>query len=387
MPKSTRNRPADKPAKPCPDFPLFAHANGLWAKKIRGKLHYFGPWADPDAALRRYLADKEDLHAGRTPGPKLEGLTIRELVNEFLTSKQAAVDAGEITRRYFRDLHATCERMIDVFGRQKPVAALGPADFERLRNAMAKTLSPVSRKVEIAKTKSVFHWGIGMELIAPLRFGPAFKSPPKKVVEKARAANGSKMFEPEEIRPMIDAAGPRLRAMILLGINCGFGNHDCATLTFQALDLDRGWVAHPRPKTAVERRCWLWPETVEALREAIGQRPRPRDPAHAGLVFLTKQGRPFVRMAGSTWHDCLGRAFRDLLMDLGLRRQGRLFYGLRHSFRTVADATGDWPAIDKIMGHADRTMAGRYRQRIDDDRIEKVSRHVRHWLFGKDSQE
>ncbi len=382
MPKSTQNRGKVKPQKPRPDFPLFAHNNGLWAKKILGRLHYFGPWADPEAALRRYLNEKDDLHAGRTPGPKVGGLTIRELVNQFLTSKQAALDAGEITPRYFRDLHATCKRLVDVFGRQKPVAALGPADFERLRNVMAKTLSPVSRKVEIAKTKSVFRWGADAELIPPVRFGPSFKAPSKKVLQKARAANGSKMFEPAELRRMIDAASPQLRAMILLGVNCGFGNNDCATLTLNALDLDACWVTHPRPKTGVERRCWLWPETVAALREAIERRRKPKDPAHAGLVFLTVRGRPFVRLVGSTWHDCIGRVFRELLIDLGLRRRGRLFYALRHTFRTVADETGDWPAIDLVMGHTRGDMGSVYRERIHDSRIEKVSRHVRAWLFG-----
>jgi hypothetical protein len=41
-----------KPNKPYPDFPLTAHPAGYWCKKIKGRTHYFGPWSDPEGALR-----------------------------------------------------------------------------------------------------------------------------------------------------------------------------------------------------------------------------------------------------------------------------------------------------------------------------------------------
>ena len=51
------------PRKPTPDYPLFAHSNGQWAKKVRGRFHYFGPWSDPQAALEKWVAQKDALLA------------------------------------------------------------------------------------------------------------------------------------------------------------------------------------------------------------------------------------------------------------------------------------------------------------------------------------
>ena len=116
MHKRTKNPRPHKPRKPYADFPLFPHATRRWAKKIRGKLHYFGPWDDPDGALQRYLDQRDDLHAGRTPRVAAEGLTVRDLLNRSLTAKTHLVDTGEIVQRTFFDYHSTCKQIGDAFG-------------------------------------------------------------------------------------------------------------------------------------------------------------------------------------------------------------------------------------------------------------------------------
>ncbi|AMV27296.1 hypothetical protein VT84_23045 [Gemmata sp. SH-PL17] len=105
----------DKPPKPnksYPDFPLFPHAAGVLAKKIRGKMHYFGSWDDPDGAFKKCLAERDALHSGRKPWESVEGDTVKTLCNDFLNAKQVLVDSGEQTRRSWQNYKETSEMVV-----------------------------------------------------------------------------------------------------------------------------------------------------------------------------------------------------------------------------------------------------------------------------------
>jgi integrase len=380
-----------KPAKPYADFPLFAHATGRWAKKIRGKLHYFGKWEDHAAALKKYLDERDDLHAGRTPRASSEdGFTVRELCNRFLTSKRHLLDTRELSPRTFQDYYDTCKIIVDKFGAGRLVLDLRPDDFEALRVGLPKTWGPRRRGKTIQMIRSVFRYAVDEDLVdKAVKFGKQFRPPSKKTLRLHRAKNGTRMFEAAELRRILEASGPQLRAMVLLGCNCGYGNTDVATLPLSALDLQAGWANFPRPKTGIDRRCPLWPETVVALREAIAQRTAPKDAADNNLVFITKHGRAWVKVVHAegpdgkvkvSCDDAVSKEMAKLLKKLGINGH-RNFYALRHTLETTGGEARDQVAVDAIMGHARDDMASVYRERISDDRLRAVSEHVRKWLF------
>jgi integrase len=379
------NKPAPsgkptKPSKPYPDFPLTAHPAGYWCKKIRGKVHYFGPWDDPDGALAKYLEQKDALHAGRKPREDTEGLTVKQLCNALLTAKRALVDGGELSQRTWEGYKDACELLVSVFGKSRLVSDLRPDDFAALRNRLAATRGPHWLGNTIQYMRSVFKYAFDSDLIpTPVRFGPGFKRPSKKTFRVHRAQHGPKLFTADEIRRLIDSAGTPIKAMILLGINCGFGNSDCGNLPLDVLDLDRGTIDYPRPKTGIARRCVLWPETAQALKESLQDRPEPKNPEHAALVFITKYGQPWSRDDDPA---AITKEFAKLLKALGINgRKGLGFYTLRHVFRTVADEAKDQPATDYVMGHEVAHMSSHYRETISDARLRAVTDHVRTWLF------
>src|SRR5712692_6128168 len=252
MNNSTESVPRSKPTKPDKprkDFPLFAHQGcGQWAKKIRGRLIYFGSWRnDPLGEAAEKLFDREWPYRknGETP-PAVDvsdGCTLRLLCNQFLASKEEKLKAGELSHRSFRGYYDTCEQLIKHFGKDRRVDDLRPDDFRKFRAKLAERLGPVSLKNRISRCCSIFNYAQENQLIPkPISYGSNFDRPSALVIRRDRNQGGAKLFERDEVMRLLDAADMQMKAMILLGTNCGLGNTDVASLPQSAVDLKTGWV-------------------------------------------------------------------------------------------------------------------------------------------------
>ena len=370
MAKSTRSRAARKPQKPHPDFPLFAHQNGRWAKKVRGQFCYFGTWADDtsgERALRLWNDQKDELLAGERQtslaGTATAGLPLHRLVNDYLNAKRQHLESGRITPRTFGEYHATGARITQALGRNRQVASLSPKDFGTLYDTLARTRGLVALGNEITRVKMIFKWGFDEGLIeTPVRFGTTFRKPTREEIDRQRARSDDeyeRTFSADELRRILDAVAdrPALHAMVLLGVNCAYGQSDCARLKIKSVDLESGWARSRRPKTGAERGARLWPETTTALRAALQSRPEPVSAADAGLLFLTSKGQRYIRESTGVndkgevdprrWMfrtDLIGEEFGRVLRALGINGR-RGFYNLRHTA--------------SIRGRSDRRPHGR----------------------------
>jgi hypothetical protein len=126
------------------------------------------------------------------------------------------VDSNELTRRSWDDYKAACELCITHFGKARLVGDLDPDDFGKPRATLANGWGPVTLGNVIQRIRVVFKFAYDGGLVdRPVRYGPNFKRPSRKVVRVDRAKKGPKLFSADEVRALIDGAlvvgdGPEL---------------------------------------------------------------------------------------------------------------------------------------------------------------------------------
>jgi hypothetical protein len=398
-------------------YRITKHKKG-WVKKLRsGKTAWIAALsaaptlADAEKAFEAKVAEgKIRLEAAPAPTSNPDEVLIEDMAESFLQRKRKLAQLGKIQTRTFEENLQAIRAFKNHLGEEIRFCDLTPLHFSAFADTLSERLGVHRLKKFIILVRGMFRWagpGPGsMNLVSRLpQYGDGFRLPSRADLRRSRKESvekfGVKMYEPWEIAEQLAGkdllikrrrnkkteklrikrrASRPLRAMILLGLNCGFGNTDCAELPLNiaAKAIDDGWISYARGKTGADRLAYLWPETRTAMREYLGRRPKPRDKKYAGLFFLTQPGQPWIE-AGK---DQIGMRHVCLLDALGHRRRG--FRSYRRTFRTLAAQTGQELAIDLIMGHADRAddMAKVYTVEVSREIVRQVCEHVRQNVFS-----
>ena len=324
-------------------------------------------------ALNRYLEQAAFLHAGKLPKPKCAGdaLSIKTLCNLYLDHQDARAVIGEIKLRHISDQISLLRAFVRFVGPNRLLSDISTVDLQNYRKKLIKAgKSPNTINNRIAAVKAMYSWALDNEIID--------NSPRLKAVKKITPPKQEKStFTVRQIQKLLEYASIQLKAMIWLGLNCGFGCTDCAELQWRNLDLKNGRVNIPRGKTGISRNLPLWPETVQAIKDV---------PKKGDLIFYTRRGNPWVSSIRSsekdgtekyTKNDAVSKEFSKLMKKAGIHApKGTGFYALRRTAATLAAASGDPFAVQKLLGHADVKMASTYVQNISEqtDRVINNSR-------------
>lgn len=355
-------------------FPLTRHSTGQYCKKIHGKIYYFG--TDKKEALQRYLDHAVYLHGGNHNSHKScnDTMTIKLLIDIFSKYQFARVKANAITARHYNDQIGSLKKLMTFLGPSVRVKDISTMDLQNYQYELQKQYGPGHRlNLHISNLKTLFHWAKKNDILKQIPNIDAVNR--SKIVNRQR-----RIFAREEVNKLLEIANNQMKAMIFLGLNCGFGCTDCSELRWKDLDFDNSRVVLPRKKTGVPRNLPLWPETVKALKEV---------PRRGNRVFYTAKGNRFVRdvikkdIDGNERYstvNSISTKFSRIMKRAGIDvPKGTGFYTLRRTAATMAARSGDPFAVQRLLGHANLLMATRYVQDVSkqtDEVIKKSRQYV-----------
>ena len=268
---------------------------------------------------------------------------------------------SEVTPSYVYDQTLLLRDFAKYIGPNRIVSNISTIDMQNYRKKLVKTGKAADTiNNRITAIKAMYNWAFNNGIINSI---PNLKAIKKVVISKAEKPT----FNIAQIQKLLQHASTQMKAMIWLGLNCGFGCTDCAELRWDNLDLENSRVRFPRGKTGIDRNLPLWPETVMALKQVskLGE-----------LVFYTSKGNPWVRTIQSvdrhgnqkyTKDDEVSKNFSKLLKKAAIEtKKGVGFYTHRRTAATLTAKSGDPFAVQRLLVHANLKMATTYVQDVSE---------------------
>jgi integrase len=193
------------------------------------------------------------------------------------------------------------------------------------------------------------------------------QSLPREIIDICaayRVPTTAKALDLDTLHRIWDAASPRLRTYIALGLNCGFYVGDIASLEYS--HVKDGFITKSRHKTGIPTRFKLWDVTRILLAQNSNGTGK--------LTLVTEKGGPLL-VIDPLAHGGLGKRWCKIETDLlavckRLEIKGVTFSMFRDTSSTRIESI-DRSLTDLFDGHKDQRMARFYvdGNQIDHDRM------------------
>lgn len=299
------------------------YRQGVELAKERQRMYQ--DYADDEAKLASPQEDAQRLHAAldaysewiekryRTPPPESR---IKQSGTRMIFHVRKIKEAQSDLPLSRFDL-ATIEGMID-YWKNRPLTKRGsPASPETVKGII-KTIRHFIRWLN---RNATFDW----QKPADLEYLPVrITLTPAENARKLRTLQVETYSQDELVMLYQYATGPE-RLLMLLGLNCGFGQAEIASLQTNEIHLDEkhlhyplhgSWIKRIRLKTGVYGEWILWDETVQGIRWMLERRGTQKE----GALILTKEGRALTQPTENNNRNnkianCWGRLYQRILKD------------------------------------------------------------------------
>ena len=360
----SRSRPATNPIS------FHKHTKQYYVTR-GGKRIYLG--SDQEQALKKYHRLGLGLESVlQESAPPVE-TRIKELANRFIIAQQANWRNPETTLKCYK---AWLGRFI------KDHPRLKVADFTVERFATWK----ISLKKRDYSPESINHYlsAVKAMFVFAEETGLVEKAPKLRRIKNERIPKtGSKekpLYTLDDLHKLLGNADLKLRTMIMLALNCGFGPKDLQDLTWDDIIGER--ITLPRSKTDVWQTYLLWPETKKLLEEIQKQRAMLVTRMAKRKVHHSDHGHVFVTRFWRPWNkDAVAEQFRKLCKKAEVPCYG--FYRLRHCASTAMSLVATPHVHRKFMRHSQLQQQVTYTHTPDAE-VDKAVMKARLKLIGKD---
>ncbi|MBA7624985.1 hypothetical protein ES703_32406 [subsurface metagenome] len=189
--------------------------------------------------MERYLEQATFLHNGKAKMFKTTNgnMTLKSLCNIYLQHQQAKAASAEITIRHHADQISCLKKLMSFIGQHRKINEISTLDLQNYKRKLKRAYNSAHRiNLHISIMKTMFHWARKNDILDYIPNIDAVSC--VKIIHKHRL-----VFTSKDIHKLLDAADVQMKAMIWLGLNCGFGCTDCTELKWSDLDLVNGKLA------------------------------------------------------------------------------------------------------------------------------------------------